>query len=127
LDVLFAGICHNAYETGLESCTYKHVSITLFWMKSIPKIFVNFKDGNIAFYFSNIKREIKQSPKLMELYHQFRLKSFYKFQTSWSRYLARRHSQVTVTEILALIHEASRRTLNAKSWADRRVEHMEFS
>jgi hypothetical protein len=52
-------------------------------MESIPKIYANFKDGNFVFYFNNIKREIKQSPKLMVLY-QFGLKSVYKFQTSWS-------------------------------------------
>jgi hypothetical protein len=54
----FAGIAHNAYETGLESGTNKHVSIKLFGMKSSPKIFANFKDGNIAFYFNNINCEI---------------------------------------------------------------------
>jgi hypothetical protein len=92
-------------------------------MKSIPKIYANFKDGNISFYFNNIKGEIKQSPKLMVLY-QFSLKSVYKFQTSWSDIWD--NILIPVTELRAVVQEASRRTLNAKSWADRRVAHMEF-
>jgi hypothetical protein len=67
-------------------------------MERTPKISANFKDGSIAYYFNNINCEIKQSPKLMELY-QFSLKSVYIYLYELVTYPVREHSHFKVTAV----------------------------